>query len=320
MPGFLHVSDADTGLANGTCLSSSGQMTRPNTIAVLLVITIGILWGLNWPAVKYVLGEVPPWTFRAIAFSAGAALLAIIALVRGASLLVPRTDRWPIAICSVLMILGFNIFTSFGQLVTETSKAAIIAFTMPMWAALLSAVFLGERIGVNKIISLALGMSGLGVLIVSGDGEYLARPLGFILMLCAALSWAAGTVLMKAHNWSIGPLSRTVWLVGLSAPPAIAGSLVIEHPWTLTIPSASVLAVLTFHVIGPVAICYAAWTVLLVRLPASTAAIGTLLIPVVGVLSSSLFLGDQLTLPKLMALALIVASVAFVFVRPIKSS
>lgn len=299
--------------------SLAGHMTRSNSIAVLLVVTIGVLWGLNWPAVKYVLGEVPPWTFRAVAFTAGTALLAVIALARGGGLSVPRADRWPILCCSVLMILGFNIFTSFGQLVTETSKAAIIAFTMPMWAALLSAIFLGERIGVNKIFSLVLGMSGLGVLIMAGGGEYLARPAGFILMLCAAFSWAAGTVLMKAHNWSTGPLSRTVWLVGLSVPPAIVGALVFEHPWTLAMPSSSVLAVLVFHVTGPVAICYAAWTVLLVRLPASTAAIGTLLIPVVGVLSSSLLLGDQLTMAKLLALVLIVASVAFVFVRPIKS-
>jgi drug/metabolite transporter (DMT)-like permease len=74
--------------------------------------------------------------------------------------------------------------------------------------------------------------------------------------------------------------------------------------------------VFAFHVVGPVALCYAAWVSLVSRLPASTAAIGTLLIPVVGVLSSSLLLGDVLTLDKIIALGLIVSSVALTFIQP----
>ncbi len=295
-------------------------MVQSRFIAVSLVITIGILWGLNWPAVKFVLHDVPPWTFRAIAFSCGGVILAFIARMSGETLVVPPRDRVAITFASLLTVLGFNIFTAFGQLLTETSKAAIIAFTMPMWAAILSAVFLGEKIGVNKGLSLLLGMSGLAVLLVSGGAEYISRPAGFLVMLGAAISWAAGTVLMKAHDWQIAPLARSAWLVGLSAPPAVIVALLLEHPWTLPVPPLSVMAVMAFHVIGPVAICYAAWTLLIARLPASTAAIGTLLIPVVGVLSSSVLLGDQLTAAKLVALALIMASVAFVFVRPVKIS
>jgi drug/metabolite transporter (DMT)-like permease len=293
-------------------------MTKSGYIAVSLVITIGVLWGLNWPAVKYVLGSVPPWTFRAIAFSAGGLLLALIVRLSGERLFVPRKDRVALLFASLLTVFGFNLLTAFGQLLTETSKAAIIAFTMPMWAAILSAIFLGERIGLNRAVSLLLGMSGLAVLLSAGGAEYLSRPAGFLVMLGAAISWAGGTVLLKAHNWSIGPLARSAWLVGLSALPAIAGALALEHPWTLPLPPPSVMAVMAFHIIGPVAICYAAWTVLIVRLPAATAAIATLLIPVVGVLSSSALIGDELTPAKLLALSLIVASVAFVFVRPLK--
>lgn len=305
-------------LPTGAVCRLLAVMSNSRSTAILLVITIGILWGLNWPAVKYVLGALPPWTFRAIAFSCGGLLLAVIARVAGERLSVPVADRLALVFASLLTVFGFNILTAFGQLLTETSKAAIIAFTMPMWAALLSAVFLGDRIGINRAISLALGMTGLGVLLTAGGAEYIARPAGFIVMLGAAISWAGGTVLLKAHKWTIGPLARSAWLVGFSAAPAAAGALLLEHPWTLPLPPPSVLAVLAFHVIGPVAICYAAWTVLIARLPASTAAIATLLIPVVGVLSSAVLLGDALTPARLLALALIVASVAFVFVRPFR--
>jgi drug/metabolite transporter (DMT)-like permease len=125
-------------------------------------------------------------------------------------------------------------------------------------------------------------------------------------------------VLLKAHDWPPTALARSAWLVGISAIPAAIGALLLEKPWTLEPPPPAVVAVMAFHVIGPVAICYAAWTVLIARLPASTAAIATLLIPVVGVLSSSVLIGDQLTSSKMAALGMIVASVAFVLIRPFR--
>jgi drug/metabolite transporter (DMT)-like permease len=291
-------------------------MEKSQAVAASLVLTIGVLWGLNWPAVKYILGWVPPWTFRALAFSLGALLLAIISRTVGEGLRVPKQDRAALVGAGLLTVFGFNILTAFGQLLTETSKAAIIAFTMPMWAAIFSSLLLKETLGINRLMSLVLGMGGLVVLLNANGAEYLEHPAGFVVMLGAAISWAGGTVLLKGHPWSIGPVARSAWLVGVSALPAVAGAVLLEHPWALSWPPLSVVAVFIYHVVGPVAICYAAWTILIVRLPASTAALGTLLVPVVGVLSSSLLIGDELTLPKLAALALIVASVVVVLVRP----
>ena len=293
-------------------------MGRSQAVAASLVLTIGVLWGLNWPAVRTVLDWVPPWTFRGSAFLLGALILAAIARTAGESLHVPERDRAALLGASLLTVLGFNMLTAYGQLLTETSKAAIIAFTMPMWAAILSSIFLKERLGLNRLTSLCLGMGGLIVLLSSDGAEYIKRPAGFVVMLGAALSWAGGTVLLKGHAWSIGPLARSTWLVALTALPASVGALLLEQPWTLSLPPLHVIGVYVFHVVGPVAICYAAWTSLILRLPASTAAIGTLLIPVVGVLSSSLLIGDELTLAKLSALGLIVASVVVVFVRPFR--
>jgi len=294
-------------------------MTRSHTGAVVLVITIGILWGLNWPVVKFILGSVPPWTFRALAFTLGAVLLAVVARCAGERLDVSAQERKPMLVAGLLTVFGFNVFTAFGQLLTETSKAAIIAFTMPMWAAIFAAIFLGEKFGFNRIASLLLGMIGLATLLASDAGDFIDHPAGFLFMLAAAISWAAGTVLLKSRDWTTTALARSTWLVGVSAIPAWAGALLFEQPWALGIPSASVMAVFAFHVVGPVALCYAAWVVLISRLPASTAAIGTLLIPVVGVLSSHVLLGDVLTWQKITALGLIVASVALTFFQPLRS-
>ena len=282
---------------------------------VLLVLVIGAFWGLNWPAVKTILGEIPPWTLRALGFTLGAALLAGIARVCGQPLLPPRSERWPLAAAGLLTVFGFNVLTAFGQLHTETSRAAIIAFTMPMWAAALSVPFLGERMTPNRVASLALGMLGLAALLQADLAGLLADPVGPLCMLAAAVSWAAGTVALKRREWSVRPVARAAWMVGCSAPPAIAAAFVAESPAAIPWPSTTVLLVLAYHVVFPMVVCHAAWVSLVGGLPASVAAIGTLLIPVVGVFSAVALLGDPLTAAKLAALALVLASIALTFAR-----
>ncbi|SLN39317.1 DMT family transporter [Oceanibacterium hippocampi] len=284
-----------------------------------LIVLLGVFWGLNWPAVKVILGEIPPFTLRAIAFTVAAPVLAALALARGERLLPNRAEAPRLILAGLLSVFGFNVLTAFGQLVTETSKAAIIAFTMPLWAALLSAAVLSERITPARMVAIPLGLGGLALL-VGGDMEnFLHNPAGPLIMLGAALSWAAGTVALKSRRWSLGPLALTTWIVGVSAPPALFAALLLETPWALASPSPTVLLVLLYHLALPMVICYAAWVILLGRLPASVAAIGTLLIPVVGVLSSALLLGDPLTATKLGALALVIGSVALALIDPGRS-
>ncbi len=282
---------------------------------VFLVLVIGVFWGLNWPAVKIVLAEIPPWTLRAIGFTLGAVLLAGLARLYGQPLLPERAQRWPLTVAGLLTVFGFNVLTAFGQLYTETSRAAIIAFTMPMWAAALSVLFLGERMTAVRAASLALGMLGLAALLQENVAALLRDPVGPLCMLGAALSWAAGTVALKRRAWTVRPVARAAWVVGCSAPPAIAAAFIAESPAQIPWPSATVLWTLAYHVLFPMVVCHAAWVSLVGGLPASVAAIGTLLIPVVGVFSAIVLLGEPLTASKLVALVLVLSSIALTFAR-----
>lgn len=282
---------------------------------VALVATIGLFWGLNWPTIKFILGEVPPWTLRAAGFALGALLLALLAQGLGQKAIPPRGERLRLALAGLLTVFGFNCLTAFGQLLTETSRAAIIAFTMPMWAALLSALFLAERYTLMRLAALAAGMLGLLVLAYEDLGGFFQAPTGPLLILGAALSWAAGTVLLKSRTWSQPPVGRAAWLVGCSAPLALLLAGIVERPWALPLPSPPVLWVFAYHLVFPMVICHAAWVSLVAGLPASVAAMGTLLIPVVGVLSSALLLGEALTWQRIVALLLVLASIALTFTR-----
>ncbi len=291
------------------------QRIRLGDIALLIM--IGVFWGLNWPAVKFILTEIPPWSLRAVGLTGGAVLLAAVAVGLGQSLRPARADRWPLVVAGLLSVLGFNVLTAFGQLHTQTSTAAIIAFTMPMWAAGLSVLFLRERLTGRRFGSLIMGMAGLALLVSEDIAGVLARPAGPLFMLGAAVSWAAGTVVLKARAWSIRPVAQAAWMLSVSAPPAIAGAVMLEYDratgaaalW----PSGAVVATMAYHIVFPMVICYAAWSLLVGRLPASVAAMGTLLVPVVGVTSAAVLLGDVLSWQKLGALALVLLSIGLTF-------
>ncbi len=287
--------------------------------SVLPVVLIGVLWGLNWPAIKFMLTQMPPLTVRAVAFPLAAALLAIIALARGQTLRPQASDYAPIAVTGVLVVFGFNVLTTFGQVLTETSNAAIIAYTMPAITALLASIFLKERLGVTTVLALVIGMVGLAVLASEDWRGLVGDPRGPIIMLCAAFSWAAGNVALKARRWSLAPLPLTVWFFVVSSIVCWPLVLVFEPPWRMSVPDPAVIAVMLYHVLGPMVICYAVWTTMIERLPATVAAISTLLAPIVGVLSAILFLGDNLTWQKAVSLLLVLTSIAFTLWAPAAS-
>lgn len=257
-----------------------------------MVLVIGVLWGLNWPAVKFVLAEIDPWRLRAIGLVVAAALLAATARVISPRL-APRAGSLPQLIAAGLFsVFGFNLLTAFGQQITATSKAAIIAFTMPVWAALLSGLILGERIGGRAALGLIFGMTALALLAAQDWSGLIAAPAGPLIMLGAALSWALGSVLLKTAARELTAIARAAWMVGVSALAAIAGALLFAPGWEGGSLSTKWVAVFAFHVVGPMAVCYAVWTRLVERLPVSIAAIATLLIPVVGVGSSAALMGE----------------------------
>ncbi|MEO1492158.1 MAG: DMT family transporter [Pseudomonadota bacterium] len=290
-------------------------MDRPGIATILAVATIGLLWGLNWPAVKFMLTEMPPFTIRGIALSTAALLLGLYARMQGHILVPPWRELPWMALTGLLTIFGFNVLVALGQTVTETSKAAIIAYLMPALTAVFAALFLTERLDTRRLAALGIGMSGIAVLAAENTSDLIARPLGPAIMLASATVWALGTVAMKAGRFTLSPIALTVWFLGLSGLACWPFVLALEPPWEQSMPSRPVIAVLIWHAVLPMVMGYAVWTNLVGKLPAAVAAIATLMAPVVGVASSMILLGDPPGWHKFVALALILASIALTFLR-----
>lgn len=269
---------------------------------ILYPVVLALLWGLNWPAVKIVLGEVPVFVLRGIGLVSAGLLLLATALLLGRRLAVDRVSWLPLAIAGTLNIASFNILTAFAQLNTTTSRAAILTYTMPIWSTVLAGLVLREPIGRDKIIALAAG--GMGILLLAIPVLESGQFLGIILPLLAAFAWALGIVVQK--KWPIGgdPIATTAYQLLTGAVICLAFLLATGQAAPATI-SAPVLGAFAFHVVAATAAAYLLWFTILDRNSASTSALLSFAVPVVGVLSAMLLIGDRPTFADITGFAAI---------------
>jgi drug/metabolite transporter (DMT)-like permease len=187
---------------------------------------------------------------------------------------------------------------------------------MPLWATLAAAWVLGERITLSKVLGLLLGLSGLGVLI-GPDLLILQRaPIGALFMLLAAISWAIGTILLKRIDWRLPTLSNIAWQLLLSAIPVTLIALIVEPFPQLTALSPRATWAFAYIILFPMSFCQWAYFKTVGLLPASIAAIGTLMVPVIGVYSSHLILGEAVGINEVVALLLVVSALCLVLLIP----
>lgn len=282
----------------------------------LLLASLGLFWGLNWPVMKIALGELPVWWFRSLSVGAGAAGLLVISAAIGLRVRPSRADMGPILVCSIFNILGWHVLTAYGVSLMAAGRASIIAFTMPVWASLLAAALLGEAITRWKLLGLALGLAGLAALIGPDLAALGAAPLGALFMLGASASWALGTVLFKKLPIGLPVASAIGWQLAIGAVVITGFAAALEPAPDLTTLSWRTLAALAYLFALPMIYCQWAYFQVVRLFPAAIAAIGTLAVPVVGVFSSALLLDEPVGAFDLLALALIFSALFAVLVAP----
>lgn len=276
-------------------------------LAFLLITSVG--WGLNWPIMKYVLREWPPLSTRGMTGVVGSLLLLIIALAIGQSLRVPREQWGRLVVFAAFNVSAWMALMGLALLWLPAGEAAVIAYTMPVLASLLAWPVLGERLTLLRALSLLLGIGGIAAL-MGGNGlaASMAKLPGILLALTGAFLFALGTVLGKRYPLKLPIITSAAWQIMVGCLPVALIGLVVEHPKVSALSSTGWM-LMSYLVVVQFCIAYVAWFAALRRLPASVAAIGTLLVPVIGVAASAVMLGEPLGIGQITALAMTVAGV-----------
>lgn len=286
----------------------------------LIPFALALCWGLNWPAVKIALSAVPPFMLRTVGLGLGALLLLAVALLQRKPLL-PERQAWPgVLVGGLLAVAVFNMATAFAQLNTTTSRAAVLTFTMPMMSALLSWWLLHERFDRRKRAALALGMIGVVILalpvFVALERVHDARAIkGLVLPLVAAFSWAAGTVYLQRWPVAGERMVFTAWQLLFGAACGGAGALLAGEEWPAAPLPAAVIVALTFHIVAATALAYWLWFVMSERMSATVSSMTTLMVPVVGVLSAMVLVGDRPGMLDWIGFAFVLAGAAMIVLK-----
>ena len=281
---------------------------------LLLLGALTVLWGGNWPAMKLALRELDPWMFRTICLLVGGGGLLALVRAGGQSLRIPRAERLPLILAAFFNITAWHLCSAYALTLVQAGRAAIVAYTMPLWTVIFGRLLFGERITRARLVALGLGLAGMVALVASEASTLWAAPAGTLLMIAAAMSWAIGTVLTKAHPWTIPTAVLTGWQVVLGAVPIVIGAtLRLAYtgdpglPARVAPPSAAALLGTAYATLVGVIFCHWAWFRLVAILPSAVAAIGTLGIPIVGLFASAVILRETVGSAEILALILVLA-------------
>jgi drug/metabolite transporter (DMT)-like permease len=233
-----------------------------------------------------------------------------LALARagGATLRVPAGDLKPLIITSLINVTGWHILSAYGLTLLHAGRAVIIAYSMPLWAILLSRLLLKEHITSTRWWALFIGSTGLALLLGPDLRALGAAPLGALMMLGAAACWGAGTVLVKFFKWHMPGTLVMGWQLLIGGIPIVVGAILIDPVTAIATVSWKAIAALIFVVALPTIFCHWAFFMVVQIFPANVAALSTVGIPVIGVFSSALILGEPVTATELVALLLVVLS------------
>ena len=273
--------------------TGSGDPSAGRLIGFGCLVVMALGWGLNWPATKFLLEQCPPLTARGIAGIVASLVLAGIAY-RVVNASVPRPLWWRLIGSALLNVSAWMGLTTLSLVWLSAGEAATLAYTMPVWAALLAWPVLGEKFVLRRIGALVLGVCGV-VVLLGGNGfsADTAKLPGVAIALAAAMLFALGTVLPNARPLNMTPIAMTAWQVGIGCIVLLGASFVLEHPHLLAMHWFG-WAALSYTAAVSLGICYITWFAALRRLEAGTAAIGTLLTPIIGVVASAISLGEPL--------------------------
>ncbi len=282
--------------------------------ARLLVLLLAFAWGFNWIATPFALPEVPVWSVRFAGSGLGAVTLFVAALLTGHSLKVPRGEIVHVMVAGLLNVTGFQIFSALAQMDGATSRAVMIAYTMPIWATLMSCALLGERLTRIRLIAFALCIAGISILLwpllTHGVPRFVIYSLG------CALVWAGATVYQRWMKVTVAPLANAAWQLVFGFLFIAAGTFIVEgYPHLWPINTTPLLALIYIGVFG-VGLAHFLWWSIVGRLPTITASIGSLLVPVVGVVGSTLILGERPTASDIIGFVLIFCAAACVLLQP----
>ncbi|WP_091177613.1 EamA family transporter [Microlunatus flavus] len=279
----------------------------------LLALVVAVVWGVNFPATAFGLQHFPPLLMVAVRFT----LVAVPTV-----LLVPRPRvplRWFLGAAVFMGTVQFALLYVAMALGMPSGLASLVLQACAPFTVVLGALLLREHLGVRQVVGVVAAVVGLGVIALHRAlGGSATALVPVLLTIAAGLGWAVGNICSRQAR-AAKPLHFTLWLSVVPPVPLLALSLLVEGPQrdraalstAFTVEALPAVLGLLYIVLVATVLGYGLWNTLLSRNPAGVVAPFAMLVPVAGVLSAWLVLGEVPDLVELLAGVLVVGGVLF---------
>ena len=278
-----------------------------------------LFWGMNWPIMKLGLQYVTPLWFATTRMFLGALCLFLFLALQRRLAMPRREDMTILIIVAVFQISLPTALIHAGLPYMDVGRSAILVFTIPLWVAPLAVFVLGERLTKRYLFGLAVGLAGVALLFnpLTFDFGDTGALIGNGFMIMASFSFALAIVLIRRYRWTVPIIQLLPWQMLLATGILLIASTAIEGPPDLHW-STNLVAIMAYN--GPIASGFCFWAYMSVSrsLPAMSTSLGSLGVPVLGVLSSAFILGEPITPTILSGLIFISGGVLAVSVGDIK--
>lgn len=282
-----------------------------------LLIVLTVVWGLNWPVMKLGIAGMPPLQFRTLSMWLGLPVLALALVVMKVPFAMPR-KHWP----ELLLLAATNMFIWHVCIILaiqslSSGRAAILGYTMPIFSAVLGAMFFASVMTRRNWIGVAAAAVGVALLLWHEMTGLSGKPLGVALALTAAATWALGTQLLRRTKIDVPTLAISFWMTVLACVVMSALTVTFEREaWVM--PSYNSWFAIVYNAVLVFGFAHAAWFFLARTLPPVASTLSVMMIPILGVFAGAYWLGEVLKWQDWAAVALMVVAIASVL-APTKS-
>lgn len=296
------------------------QLDRRSLVLLVLLI---LAWGINWPIMKYGVYSLPPLEFRGLCVAGGIVTMLIALRLRGESPRLPRGQWWTIFKLSLTNMVVWHVVSIFAIAMLSSGRSAILAYTMPVWAALWGLALFRERIGAGLWGGIACAMTG-ALLLLSGEMATLAgKPLGVAIMLFSAATWGLGTQMLKRAHVDVPSTVVTFWMLVVALAFITVASVLIAFTPLAALsntawrwPTAGEWAAIAYNAVIVFGFCQTVWVGLARVLPPVMLSLSIMMIPVIGVFSGMAMLGESPHWQDYAAIGFILLALASVLFAP----
>jgi len=275
------------------------------------LITLTLVWGLNWPIMKFGVTGFPPLTFRSLSMLVGLPVLGLALVLMKIPFRIPRSHWRELFTLAVFNMFIWHVLVILALPMLSSGRAAILGYTMPIFSAIWGVIWFNAPLRVRQWLGVAAAGVGVLLLLWNELSHLSGQPVGVLMVLVAASTWAYGTQRLRHTPMPVPTLTIAFWMTCMTTILLTVLACVFEQDrWQM--PAESTQWAILYNALGVFAFAQAAWLTLARGLPPVASTLSVMFIPVLGVFTGAWLLDEVLHWQDWTAVVLMVVAIASV--------